>query len=89
MNDKLAQEIATFEKHRADLEKSHPGKFVLIKGDEVLGTFDTFENAAAEGVRLFPKEDFLIRQIGAPVAQLSPAIVYGLTGVHSEGRLRA
>lgn len=33
MTDKLAREIATFEKHKPELEKTHAGKYVLIKGD--------------------------------------------------------
>jgi hypothetical protein len=89
MSGKLAIEIKTFEENRAELEKAHPDKFVLIRGDKIIDTFDSFENAAEEAVRLFAREDFLIREIGADEPKLSPAIFLGLnTDANLAGRIR-
>lgn len=82
----LEREIAAFEKHRLELEATHSGKFVLIHGDEVAGVFDTFENAAGEGLRRYGEQEFLIRQVGAPEPKLSPAILYGLARARNQNR---
>jgi hypothetical protein len=83
---KLERELATWAKHQAELEKLHPEKFVLIHGDEVVNTYDTFENAAAEGLRRFPEDDFLVRQIKGQRLELPVAVIYGLTGVNIQDR---
>ncbi len=75
----LAAELATLERNRKRLEREHMGKWVLIQGDEVVGTFDTFENAADEGLRLFGRNPFLIRQVGRNVVEIPVAIALGLT----------
>ena len=49
----LKEEQAFFEANRAALLKEHQGKFALIKGSELIGTFDTDENAYTEGVAKF------------------------------------
>jgi hypothetical protein len=66
---------------RADLERNHFGKFVVIHDSELVGAFDSFENAAREALRRFGgDETYLIRQVGSDEPKLSPAIVYGLRG---------
>jgi hypothetical protein len=88
MSDRLKSEIATFEKMRSDLEQHHKGKHVLIKGADLIGSFDSFNAAATEGLRLYPNDDFLVRQIGSRSPSLSPAILYGLVNADSENRMR-
>lgn len=61
----LEKERKYFSEHHADLMSRYPGKFVLIKDEEIIGTFDTIENALAEGARRFGLEAFLVRQITA------------------------
>ncbi len=41
----------------------YPGKFALIKGETLVGTFDTDTAAVTEGARLFGSEPFLVRPI--------------------------
>jgi hypothetical protein len=80
----LQEELAFFATHRDQLLKDHPGKFALIKGSHLIGTFDTDENAYAAGVAQFGREPFLIRHIVAtdPLAQF-PALTFGLLRVDS------
>jgi len=60
----LAVEIEYFEKNRNDLLVKHGvGKFVLIKGPELIGVFDTAENAYEEGATRFPGQPFLIQEL--------------------------
>jgi hypothetical protein len=61
----FAQENATYERHRADLERNHMGEFALVRGDTLVGVFKDEDVAHAEGRRRFEK--FMIREIGDPV----------------------
>ena len=74
----LEREIATFEKMREELERVHMGKFVVIRGDELFGAFDTFANAAAAALAKFDSEDFLIRQVGAGKVKLPVSVIRGI-----------
>ena len=59
----LEQERNFFSTHQAEWEKTYPGKFVLVKGDSLVGTFDDAESAVAEGARQFGTEPFLVRRV--------------------------
>ncbi|HEX5272794.1 MAG TPA: hypothetical protein VFW33_19990, partial [Gemmataceae bacterium] len=61
----FAQENATYERHRADLERNHMGEFALVHGDTLVGVYRDEDVAHAEGRRRFEK--FMIREIGDPV----------------------
>jgi hypothetical protein len=61
----LENELATYGKMRAELLKSHEGKFVLIHGEEFCGAYDTAENAYTEGVKRFGQEPFLVKKATA------------------------
>lgn len=75
----LDVERAHFERSIADLEARFPGKFVVIKGEEVIGDFNTIQEALAEGVRRFGLEGFLVRQVGVPPTAISiPALTLGI-----------
>lgn len=74
----LACEIALFEKMRRELEAKETGKWVLIRGDQFVGTFDEFEEAAAEAVRRFGSGPYLIREIGAADITLPASVVYSV-----------
>lgn len=45
------------------LAEGQEGKFVLIKGGELIGLFDTFDEARAEGHRRYLLGPFLIHQV--------------------------
>jgi hypothetical protein len=59
----FAAEKATFETNRAQLFSEHPGKYVLVKGDDILGVFDTENDAVREGYARFGSQAFYVRQI--------------------------
>lgn len=75
--DDLAQEYAVFESRREELEAAHPGKFVLIKRAEVVGTFDTLDDALRVAVKRFGRGPYLIEEIGLPQAELVSPVFYG------------
>ena len=59
----LETEREFFDKIHSQLLADHPGKFVLIKGGDLIGTFATIEEAVTEGARRFGLEPFLVRQV--------------------------
>lgn len=61
--DNLNKDIEFFTKIQGELET---GKWVLIHSQKLIGTFETFELAAEEAVKLFNTGPYLIRQVGAP-----------------------
>ena len=73
---RLATEIAAFQERLADLEEHHKGKWVIFHGDDLVGTFDTFENAAQDAVRRFGRGPYLIRQVGAGPVSLPASAMY-------------
>jgi hypothetical protein len=72
----IDHEIAAFREMQPDLEKDHPGKFVLIKQRKLIGVFDSFEQAADAAVRRFGRGPYLLRQVGAPPMTLPASVVY-------------
>lgn len=58
----LEQELATYKRKLPEL-KEHEGKFVLIHGEEVVGTFTSYDDAIKEGYAKFKLEPFLVKRI--------------------------
>jgi hypothetical protein len=59
----LDHELRVFEVLRGALLGCYAGKFVVVKGDDVVLGFDTEEAACAAGAQCFGNEPMLIRQI--------------------------
>ncbi len=80
----LQTERAYFEKNRERLLKEHEGKFALIKGSELIGTFDTAEMAYITGVQRFGNVPLLIKQVVKEEGEVYlPAMTLGLLRAHS------
>ena len=58
----LEKELETYKKKLPEL-KQDEGKFVLIKGEEVIDTFTSYEDAIKEAYKRFKLEPFLVKQI--------------------------
>jgi hypothetical protein len=61
----LSAELETYARHKQELMGSASGKFVLIHGAQVVGTYDTEQDAIAEGYRQFGNVPFLVKQVTA------------------------
>ncbi len=75
----LDQEIKTYNENIAEWLKTEFGKIVLIKGNEVVGFFNTNGEALSEGVKRFGLDGFLVRPI-APIPEeiKIPALTLGI-----------
>jgi hypothetical protein len=75
----LEKEIEYYNGHRAELWKSDPGKYVLIKNDSLIGIYLTLEEAIIEGIRRFGIGPFMARQIAENDRTIFlPALTLGL-----------
>jgi hypothetical protein len=60
----LTKNLDYVKKNKAHLLKEYPDKYLLVSEEKVIGSFDTYEAAASEGVRQFGIEAiFLVQQV--------------------------
>ena len=59
----LQAELEEFERLRMTLVDRAPGKYALVKGNDLVGTFSTELEAIREGYRRFGNEPFLVKHI--------------------------
>ncbi len=60
----LDENIAAYEKMRDYLESEHFGKWVLFYDEELIGSYDEFEDAAQVALTRFGRGPYLMRQPG-------------------------
>lgn len=61
--DILDTALDTFEEHRRELVREAAGKFALVYGTELVGVFDSDEEALAKGYESFGNVPFLVKEI--------------------------
>ncbi len=65
----LEKEVETYNRLLPSL-LNQVGKFALIKGDQLVETFDTYQDAMKRGYSEFKLEPFMVKQI-APAERLA------------------
>lgn len=75
----LEEERAYYGENLQEWLTRHANRFVLVKGSNLIGTYDTNEDALREGARLFGREPFLVRRVqeSQPTVTI-PALALGL-----------
>jgi hypothetical protein len=81
----LETEIAYYEKHKEQLLAKHAGQIVLVKGEALIGVFNTIDEALTEGARRFGLQSMLVRQV-TPVEKFVyvPALALGVLRANPE-----
>ncbi len=74
----LSMEIAAYERMRDVLEADHFGKWVVVHDEQLIGTYEDFQEAAVEAVERFGRGPYLIREVGAGPIRLPSSVLYGL-----------
>jgi len=59
----LYRERQFFESHRDEFSGKYKGRFLLIKGTDVIGAYATARDAYQAGTALYGWEPFLIQQV--------------------------
>ncbi len=65
MTEPLLEELKVFQQMEKELIASNPGKYVLIKSQVVIGTYNSQHDAISEGYTRFGNVPFFIKQIAA------------------------
>jgi hypothetical protein len=79
MSDVLKKERKLFARHQNEWGEAHPGKFVLVKGGNLVGVFDSADAAVTDGIRRFGCESFLVRNVFEREEEIRiPALMLGL-----------
>ena len=73
----LKKEKATYANMRTDLERDHFGEWAVVHGEELIGTYETFQDAAIDAGLKFGRGPYLIRQVGDLPERLPSAVLYG------------
>ena len=60
----LQQELEFYGKNRERFLKEHTNRYLLIKGEKLIASYLTSDQAIGEGVRQFGVEPFLVRMSG-------------------------
>lgn len=68
----LQQELSTYEQQRDALLSSAENRYVLISKDQVIGIFDTQQDAISRGYEQLGNVPFLVKQI----VRVEPLIVF-------------
>lgn len=84
----LSEDIAAFEKKRADLESESLGKWVVFRQGQLVGIFGTFDDAAKDAVHRFGRGPYLIRQVGAGSVTLPASVMYHPVYANDKMRIR-
>ena len=75
----LSEERDFFDRSLPEWLGKFPGKVALVKGQELIGVFDSEQNALAEGARRFQLQPFLIRRVQDVPADIRiPALTLGI-----------
>ena len=59
----LEVELRFFESKKEEWLEKHRGRYVLIKGEELMGVFTSLEDAYNEGVKQYGNQPFFIKQV--------------------------
>ena len=59
----LQVELNYFEAHKEEWLDKHKGKFLLIKGEELIDVFSSLDDAYKAGVKLYGNQPFFIKQL--------------------------
>lgn len=80
----LDMELKYYENMKAELLAHHRGQYALIKGNQLVGTFSTLEEAFTAGVEQFGNVAFLIQFVQEEEEFIQhPSLAVGIISAHS------
>ncbi len=81
----LEEEVAFFNANRADWLQKQQNRVALIKERELIGMFDTEEQAIMEGGARFGMKPFLVKRVLPTDSEFTaPALALGILGANSQ-----
>jgi hypothetical protein len=61
----LERELETYRNNLPELKADHEGRFALIRGDQVVDVFSSYDDALKAGYEKFGLKPFLVKKIQA------------------------
>jgi len=81
----LEAEIKFFIENQQDLAAKYPGRYLLVKGDTVSGSYQLEMDAISEGVRQYGLSSFLVRHVNQVQHDVCvPALSLGIINAPSD-----
>jgi hypothetical protein len=78
----IVKDIEFYDSIKSNLEATHLSKWVLIHNQKFINTYENFDKAVEDAVKLFGRGPYLIRQIGAPPVVLPTSVAF-IIGRHA------
>ena len=79
----LEKEMAYYIEHQAELLKQYEGKYILIKGEKIIGGYESEEEAYRAGLEKFQNEPFFIKYVAKEEESAEfPALFLGLINAY-------
>lgn len=72
----LSKEQDAYEARREELERDHDGKWVVFHGEELVGIYGDFQDAAEDALHKLGLGPYLIEQVGEPLPQVRSFLLY-------------
>ena len=74
----IDHEIEAYENLKSELENNSFGKWVVVFGGALVGTYKDFQDAAFDAVKQFGRGPYLIRQVGEKEITIPASIAYSI-----------
>ncbi len=75
----IKTEIAAYKKMQRELEAQHLGKWVVVHDEQLIGVYESLQNAGVDAITKFDRGPYLIHQVGKPFEIHLPAKFHGRT----------
>ena len=72
----LDAEIQAYNQMLESLEADHMGEWVVIHDGKLIGTYQSFDDAACDAVQKFGNGPYLIRRVGVGELTLPASVMY-------------
>ena len=72
----IEKEIIAYDLMREEMEENHYGEWVLVHDQQLIGTYETFQDAAAVATKRFGRGPYLIKKIGEGPLRLPSSVLF-------------
>ncbi len=79
----LRKEIGAYEAMLDDLELEHMDEWVVVHDEKLVGSYETFQDAADDAIARFGRGPYLIRLVGEPPIIMPPYVWYRTKNANS------
>ena len=72
----LSSQIAAYKEKQPMLEMDHFGEWVVFYNEELIGTYESDQDALNDAICKFGRGPYLVRQVGAPPIPQLASLIY-------------